>query len=118
MKSICAVYRSRRNPDTYLYVDHHEGLSRVPEALQRELGGTERAMTLVLTPQRRLARTSAAEVLRAIRRTGLLSADAAIAGDAAGAGQGRDMMNASDYALAWSLYLLACAVVAVHACGA
>mgnify|MGYP001265041932 FL=1 len=70
MKSICAVYRSRRNPDTYLYVDHHEGLSRVPEALQRELGGTERAMTLVLTPQRRLARTSAAEVLRAIREQG------------------------------------------------
>ncbi len=70
MKSICAVYRSRRNPDTYLYVDHHEGLSRVPEALQRELGGTERAMTLVLTPQRRLARTSAAEVLRAIRDQG------------------------------------------------
>jgi len=70
MKTICAVYRSRRNPDTYLYVDHHEGLSRVPEALQRELGGTERAMTLVLTPQRRLARTSAAEVLRAIREQG------------------------------------------------
>ena len=48
MKTICAVYRSRRNPDTYLYVDHHEGLSRVPEALARERGGTERAMTLVL----------------------------------------------------------------------
>ena len=70
MKTICAVFRSRRNPDTFLYVDHHEGLSRVPEALQRELGGTERAMTLVLTPERRLARTSAAEVLRAIREHG------------------------------------------------
>ncbi|MBP6383042.1 MAG: YcgL domain-containing protein [Pseudomonadales bacterium] len=70
MKTICAVYRSRRNPDTYLYVDHHEGLSRVPEALARELGGTERAMTLVLTPGRRLARTTATEVLRAIREQG------------------------------------------------
>ena len=70
MKTICAVFRSRRNPDTYLYVDHHEGLGRVPEELQRELGGTESAMTLVLTPQRRLARTSAAEVLRAIREQG------------------------------------------------
>ena len=70
MKSICAVYRSRRNPDTYIYVDHAEGLARVPEALLRELGGTERAMTLVLTPERRLARTSAAEVLRAIREQG------------------------------------------------
>jgi len=70
MKSICAVYRSRRNPDTYIYVDHAEGLGRVPEVLLRELGGTERAMTLVLTPERRLARTSAAEVLRAIRTEG------------------------------------------------
>ena len=69
-KPICAVFRSRRNPDTYLYVDHHEGLGRVPEALQRELGGVERAMTLVLTPERRLARTTAAEVLRAIREQG------------------------------------------------
>jgi len=70
MKCICAVYRSRRNPDTYIYVDHAEGLGRVPEVLLRELGGTERAMTLVLTPERRLARTSAAEVLRAIREQG------------------------------------------------
>ena len=70
MKFICAVYRSRRNPDTYVYVSHAEGLSRVPEALQRELGGTERAMTLVLTPERRLARTDGAEVMRAIREQG------------------------------------------------
>lgn len=70
MKFICAVYRSRRNPDTYLYVSHEEGLSRVPEALQRELGGTERAMTLVLTPERRLARTNGAQLMSAIREHG------------------------------------------------
>lgn len=70
MKLICAVHRARRNPDTYLYVDHAEAMRRVPPELLRELGGTERAMTLVLTPGRRLARTSGAEVMRAIAERG------------------------------------------------
>jgi uncharacterized protein len=70
MKLICAVYRSRRNPDTYLYVNHEEGLRRVPEALVRELGGTERAMTLVVTPERRLARIDGESLMRAIREQG------------------------------------------------
>jgi len=70
MKLICAVYRSRRNPDTYLYVEHQQGLGRVPEALLRELGGTERAMTLVVTAERRLARLTGAELMRAIGEQG------------------------------------------------
>ncbi len=70
MKRICAVYRSRRNSDTYLYVDHAEDRRRVPQQLLHELGGVERAMTLVLTPDRRLARVSAAEVLQAIADSG------------------------------------------------
>ncbi|MCB1632676.1 MAG: YcgL domain-containing protein [Pseudomonadales bacterium] len=70
MKLICAVYRARRNSDTYIYVDHAEDTRRVPEALLRELGGIERAMTLVLTPARRLARTTGDEVMRAIAQSG------------------------------------------------
>lgn len=70
MKRICAVYRSRRNADTYLYVDHEEDTRRVPQALLQELGGITRAMTLVLTPERRLARASARDVLAAIVETG------------------------------------------------
>ena len=67
---LCAVFRSRRNPDTYLFVDHQEGFARVPEALLREFGGAERAMTLALTPERRLARASAVDVIRAISDDG------------------------------------------------
>jgi len=70
MKRICAVYRAARNAETYLFVDHHEDLSRVPAELLRQMGGTERAMTLVLEPGRRLARASAEEVLRAIGEHG------------------------------------------------
>ena len=67
---LCAVFRSRRNADTYLFVDHQEGFARVPESLLREFGAAERAMTLALTPERRLARADAADVLRCIRENG------------------------------------------------
>jgi uncharacterized protein YcgL (UPF0745 family) len=69
-KRICAVYRARRNADTYLFVDHHEGLARVPPELLDTMGGTERVMTLALEPTRRLARADAAEVLAAIESRG------------------------------------------------
>ena len=45
---LCAVFRSRRNPDTYLFVDHQDGFARVPEALLREFGGAE---MLLMTPE-------------------------------------------------------------------
>ncbi len=67
---LCAVFRSRRNPDTYLFVDHQEGFARVPEALLHEFGGAERAMTFALTPDKRLARASAVDVIRAISQNG------------------------------------------------
>jgi uncharacterized protein len=70
MKMICAVYRSRRNADTYLYVRHEDGVANLPEALLRELGGVERAMTLVLTPARRLARVDVQDVLKSIDECG------------------------------------------------
>lgn len=67
---LCAVFRSRRNAETYLYVDHQEGFARVPDALLREFGGAERAMTLALTPERKLARADANDVLREISERG------------------------------------------------
>ena len=67
---LCAVFRSRRNADTYLFVDHQEGFARVPDALLREFGTAERAMTLALTPERKLARARAMDVIRAISEQG------------------------------------------------
>lgn len=70
MKRICAVYRSSRREGMYLYVDKSEGLERVPESLLAEFGRPQPALTLVLTPERRLARAQAAEVLAAIADQG------------------------------------------------
>lgn len=67
---LCAVYRSRRNPETYLFVDHQEGFSRVPAELQQQFGTPERAMTFALHPGRKLARADAADVLQSIAERG------------------------------------------------
>ena len=82
---ICAIYRSRRNEAAYVYVDHLEGLARVPESLLQELGGIDRAMTRVREPGRQLARVESATVMHAIRDQGfylqLPPSSGAIAGE-------------------------------------
>jgi uncharacterized protein YcgL (UPF0745 family) len=54
----------------YLYVDREEGLERVPAALLTTFGEPVEVMTLVLTPERKLARANAAEVLESISERG------------------------------------------------
>jgi hypothetical protein len=54
----------------YLFVDASEGLERVPAELMRRFGAPIEAMTLMLTPQRRLARSDPGQVISAIQETG------------------------------------------------
>lgn len=70
MKRICAVYRSSRSEGMYLYVDHKEDLSRVPEDLLARFGKPERSMTLVLSAERKLARADVAKVMEEIADKG------------------------------------------------
>ncbi|GAB3374170.1 YcgL domain-containing protein [Spongiibacter taiwanensis] len=70
MKRICAIYRSRRHPGMYLFVDKQEALSRVPEALLQRFGEAEFSMTLLLHPERSLARANAEKVLSEIAEQG------------------------------------------------
>ena len=53
----CAVYKSRRKVDTYLFVEHEDDFGRVPEQLLTLLGELELVMSLELTPGRRLAQS-------------------------------------------------------------
>ena len=64
------VYKSRKIAELYLYVDHAEGLARVPDELKARFGTPVEAMQLTLTPDRRLARADAATVLNAIEKVG------------------------------------------------
>lgn len=67
---LCQVFRSPRKDEMYLYVDKREGLVRVPEPLLARFGEPQPAMTLLLSPEKRLARAGAAEVMAAIRDKG------------------------------------------------
>lgn len=70
MKRICEVFRSPRKPEMYLYVDKAAGYRDLPEALLSQFGEPESVMTLLLTPERRLSRADAADVLQQIEQQG------------------------------------------------
>ena len=70
MQLICEIFRSSRKEEMYLYVDRSRGLADVPEVLMKQFGEPESVMTLVLTPDRKLARVDVAEVLAAIEQQG------------------------------------------------
>lgn len=64
------VYRTMRRTDLYLYVDHMEDLTRVPEELLARFGEPVPALSVNLMPDRKLARADALDVLAAIEEQG------------------------------------------------
>ncbi|MDR5858115.1 YcgL domain-containing protein [Halomonas eurihalina] len=69
-KLLCEVFKSSRKDEMYLFVDKTRGLAEVPEALLERFGEPVSAMTLLLTPDKRLARTSGADIMAAIEEKG------------------------------------------------
>ena len=67
----CAIYRSSRKQDTYLYLAAKDDFSCVPENLLQLLGKTLHVMDLELHPERRLAQEDAVEVLQNLQQRGL-----------------------------------------------
>ena len=65
-----AVYASARKNDTYLYMAEASALDELPEALQGLLGALRPVITLELTADKVLARTTGAEVLQKIADDG------------------------------------------------
>ncbi len=63
MKRICSIYKSPRKNEMYLYVLKGEELSRVPEQLLVAFGPPALAFSMVLTPERSLAREDIHKVL-------------------------------------------------------
>ena len=70
MTVLCQVYRSPKRQEMYLYVDKQRGLADVPDALLASFGEPEEVLVLKLSPERKLARADAAEVLTSIREQG------------------------------------------------
>lgn len=69
-KLLCEIYRCAKKEGMYLYVDKKDGLNKLPESLVKQVGKTELAMTLIITPDKKLANAKAADVLEAIEAQG------------------------------------------------
>ncbi|MDF0750441.1 YcgL domain-containing protein [Marinobacter sp. 71-i] len=65
-KTFVSVFRSSKKLDTYVYVRRGQAWDDLPESLRGIFGQPVHAMDLVITPERKLARTTGKQVLDAI----------------------------------------------------
>ena len=66
----CAVYKSQKKDETYVFIPTKTPLSDLPEKLLKVLGQAEMVMTLKLTPEKKMARGTAANILKSIEEQG------------------------------------------------
>lgn len=66
----CAVYKSLKKDETYVFIPTITPLSDLPDELMKVLGQAEMVMTLNLTPDKRMARGNAAEIIKSINEQG------------------------------------------------
>ena len=66
----CHVYRARKVADMYVYLAERDGFDVLPAGLKARTGPLDHAMSLELTPDRKLARADAAAVIQALQEQG------------------------------------------------
>ena len=66
----CAVYKSQKKDETYIFIPTTTALSDLPKDLLKVLGQTEMIMNLKLTPEKKMARGTAAIVMKSIEEQG------------------------------------------------
>ena len=66
----CAVYKSTKKDETYVFIPTVTPLSDLPDELLKVLGQAEMVMTLNLTPEKKMARGTADEVIKSIEEKG------------------------------------------------
>ncbi|OZB05087.1 MAG: hypothetical protein B7X54_06345 [Idiomarina sp. 34-48-12] len=67
---LCAIYRSPRRADTYLYMPHPADFTKIPEPLQKSFGQPIHVMTIALKAERKLARLSVEELTKHLNEAG------------------------------------------------
>ncbi|WP_299947065.1 YcgL domain-containing protein [uncultured Microbulbifer sp.] len=70
MKVLCDIYRSPNKEEMYLYVDKRTGIERVPGDLLELFGRPRHVTTLLITPDRTLARADADKLLQELYKRG------------------------------------------------
>jgi uncharacterized protein len=66
----CFVYRSPKKAAAYLYLSRQDDFSKVPSGLLKLFGKPELALEFDLTPERKLAVVSAADVIQSLDQQG------------------------------------------------
>lgn len=66
----CTVFKSLKKDETYVFIQTTTSLSDLPDELIKVLGQTERVITLNLTPEKKMARGNALEVMKSIEKQG------------------------------------------------
>lgn len=66
----CVVYKSLKKDETYVFIPTETPLSDLPNELMTVLGQTEMVMTLNLTPEKKMARGNASEIMISIEKQG------------------------------------------------
>lgn len=69
-KLLCQIFKSKRNPEMYLYVEKSLGLAEVPPSLLRRFGDPEPVMMIVLDANKKLARANPVQVMQEITDNG------------------------------------------------
>lgn len=67
---LCAVYKSRKKAETYLFVERREDFSRVPEALMTTFGRPELVLMTKLDPAKPLGLANVSKVMAALTTQG------------------------------------------------
>lgn len=65
-REFVSVFRSSKKSDTYIFVRRGQDWEELPESLREIFGNPVHSMDLVMTPERKLARTTGEQVLNAI----------------------------------------------------
>ncbi|WP_438834455.1 YcgL domain-containing protein [Aeromonas oralensis] len=67
---LCAVYKSRKKAETYLFVERREDFSRVPEVLMSAFGRPELVLMTKLDPAKPLGIASTSRVMESLQSQG------------------------------------------------
>ncbi|MGO1501025.1 MAG: YcgL domain-containing protein [Marinobacter sp.] len=65
-REFVSVFRSSKKSDTYIFVRRGQKWEDLPESLKAIFGNPIHSMDLVMTPERKLSRTTGEQVLKAI----------------------------------------------------
>ncbi|MEH6562763.1 MAG: YcgL domain-containing protein [Marinobacter sp.] len=65
-REFVSVFRSSKKSDTYIFVRRGQKWDELPDSLKTIFGNPVHSMDLIMTPDRKLSRTTGDQVLKAI----------------------------------------------------